>query len=795
MALSKYRSKRNFRVTPEPEGEEKPVSKSKAKKKAADPGPLRFVVQLHEASRTHYDLRLEIDGTMKSWAVPKGPSLNPLDRRLAVEVEDHPMEYNNFEGVIPPGNYGAGVVMIWDEGSYTAKSVVFPAQDAADALRRGYKKGHLTFVLEGQKLRGEFALVRLAKGDGHQWLLLKKHDRFAQSSDITHSDRSARSGRTLGEIARESLATGKVWLSRPASPLSTSGADKAEKKGKNTKAPASNRRKPEGGSRNSLAARFKKSLPEQAEPRWSTLESWRPAVKPLDPLLDLRQPYHDGYRAQVFISASGKTELRSKTALPLTKKFPSLIEALSSVQGPLLFDAVIVPLDERDQPRSRGRIQGQSEMNYALYIYDLLHADGFDLRALPLTRRLEILASLVLDQRALRIVSAAKDGEEEKAGRDKSPSLLRAAEAPYGQKAWIGEACVKKPLTQESPRGEATSASHTGPGSVHTVIARKVQSRTRSQLALTNRSKIYWPNEGISKGQLLDYYEWVSPYILPHLKDRPQSLHRQPNGIDAPGFFQKEVSGQVPGWIETAAIVSGRSGQSVNYALCQSKEALLFLANLGCIEINTWLSRVQSINQPDFVVFDLDPGEISFEAVIKVAQTVKGLIEALGAKAFCKSSGSRGLHVYVPVSGAQVFDEARIFAQQLSELVHAQLPDLTSLERSPSRRTKLIYLDFLQNRIGQTMASIYSVRPRPGATVSTPLHWSELKPGFDPRQFTIASLPERLAAFGDLWENIQKEAVPLAELQDALKDLLEPKKAKSPRAKTKRQLIPSKKRR
>ncbi|MDQ3233179.1 MAG: non-homologous end-joining DNA ligase, partial [Pseudobdellovibrionaceae bacterium] len=278
----------------------------------------------------------------------------------------------------------------------------------------------------------------------------------------------------------------------------------------------------------------------------------------------------------------------------------------------------------------------------------------------------------------------------------------------------------------------------------------------------------YWPKEKITKGQLLEFYQHVAPFMLPHLRDRPQSLNRHPNGITGTNFFQKEVSGAVPGWMETATIGSGRSGKTVTYALCQTESDLLFLANMGCIEINTWLSRVGAINSPDFIVFDLDPGKIEFDAVIEVARAVKKILDKLKAPAYCKTSGSRGLHIYVPIKDATSFDEARIFAQQLSQEVHRLLPDTTSLERSPDRRTHKIYLDYLQNRIGQTMAAVYSVRPKPNATVSTPLRWSEVKPGLDPGIFTIATLPKRLARLGDLWADMAAAAVSLPEKQKEL---------------------------
>ncbi|WP_141733541.1 non-homologous end-joining DNA ligase [Oligoflexus tunisiensis] len=750
MGLQQYRSKRNFKSTPEPDG-------SQPKKKA--PVGLRFVIQLHEASRRHYDLRLEIDGTMKSWAVPKGPSLDPMERRLAVQVEDHPMEYNDFEGVIPPGNYGAGVVMIWDEGTYRARAVEFPAKDEEDALRRGLAKGHLTFILEGSKLQGEFALIRLAKSDGANWLLVKKHDRHASRVDITHADRSVRSGRTMGEIASHAPKEGKIWSSRKENPK-----PQPVKKKKPTARPSQ---------RQPLAAALKKKAAAEPDMQLQKPFLWKPCsalptIKNASVL-----PLYDGYRALLRLDAEGHVSLTAKTGLSLNKRFPRLLASLQGIQGPLLLDGLVVPLDEDGQPRRRGRASNTGDLQHAFYIYDLLHADGYDVSGLKGKERWEAVEALQITGDHLRLVTP-EDASQAAIG-----VLQRSADDPY-RSPNPPRTCRSPQQSQRErePQDELGQAT----GSRHEVLSRTSKRAVKEQVALTNLGKIYWPQEKITKGQVLDYYKFVAPYMLPHLKDRPQSLNRHPNGINGTSFFQKEVSGAVPGWMETATIGSGRSGKTVTYALCQSEADLLFLANMGCIEINTWLSRVGAINSPDFVVFDLDPGKVPFDAVIEVARTVKKLLDKIKAPAFCKTSGSRGLHIYVPVKDATSFDEARLFAQQLSQAVHHLHPETTSLERSPDRRTHKIYLDYLQNRIGQTMAAVYSVRPKPNATVSTPLRWSEVKPGLDPGIFTIATLPKRLARLGDLWKDMAAAAVSLPTCQESLDALTQAgKKMPKPR--------------
>jgi bifunctional non-homologous end joining protein LigD len=743
MGLQQYRSKRNFKSTPEPDG-------SKSGNKASP--ALRFVVQLHEASRRHYDLRLEMDGTMKSWAVPKGPSLDPMERRLAVQVEDHPMEYNDFEGVIPPGNYGAGVVMIWDEGTYRARAVEYPAKNDEDALRRGLEKGHITFIMEGKKLKGEFALIRLAKSDGDNWLLVKKHDAMASRSEITHADRSVRTGRTMGEIAALAPGEGKIW-----------GTQKKKEK----PAPAKNsvtKKKVSAAKlkRKKLAATLQKKA-EAASSLTGKPIAWKPAAALPDLKNTVTFPLHDGYRALLRVDADGDISLSAKTGLSLSKRFPRLLKGLKGLEGPLLLDGLVVPLNEDGEPRRRGRAAAQSELRHAFYIYDILHADGFDLTALKLKVRLNVIHDLQLSSDELRF--------EDKAAETESTIgvLQRLADEPYYSKNLPRTARghhEARPLRESTFEKEATQ------GSRHEVLGRTAKPGARQQVALTNLEKIYWPKEKITKGQLLDYYKSVAKFMLPHLKDRPQSLNRHPNGINGTSFFQKEVSGAVPGWMETATIGSGRSGKTVTYSLCQTEADLLFLANLGCIEINTWLSRVAAINSPDFIVFDLDPGKIPFAAVIDVARSIKKLLDRIKAPAYCKTSGSRGLHIYVPIKDASSFDEARVFAHKFSEEIHRLHPDTTSLERSPERRANKIYLDYLQNRIGQTMAAVYSVRPKPNATVSTPLRWTEVKAGLDPGIFTIATLPKRLAKWGDLWKDMAAAAISLSDCQKALDALI-----------------------
>ena len=271
---------------------------------------------------------------------------------------------------------------------------------------------------------------------------------------------------------------------------------------------------------------------------------------------------------------------------------------------------------------------------------------------------------------------------------------------------------------------------------------------------LTHLEKVYWPDDGYTKGDLIAYYRDVAGVILPHLRDRPMSLHRHPGGIASKGFFQKDVGGKpLPSWVQTAVIPSESDKEEITYALCQDEPTLLYLANLGCIEMNPWLSQVESLDQPDYLVLDLDPEDLAFAAVVQTAQGVRKVLDKVGAACWCKTSGKRGLHVAVPLGAAYSYDQARQFAEIVAHLANAQMPStIGGCKAQPPRlRQKRVYLDYLQNKRGATLAAAYSVRPVPGATVSTPLRWSEVKTGLDPSAFTVKTMRRRLDRVGDLW--------------------------------------------
>jgi DNA ligase D-like protein (predicted polymerase)/DNA ligase D-like protein (predicted 3'-phosphoesterase) len=686
VGLKAYQNKRLFSKTPEPRG-------TRPKKSS---GPLRFVVQLHEATRLHYDFRIEAGGVFKSWAVPKGPSMNHLDQRLAVQVEDHPLEYGSFEGIIPKGNYGAGTVMVWDAGTLNERNSKTREESEA-AIKKGLEEGHVTLLLEGHKLHGEFALVRLKKGDSKSWLLLKKRDAFAKYTDVTRQNKSILSGRSMQEIADESHKEGDVWLP-----------------GKGPKVKRSEIKMPEPPAahtflkKKATAARFESAKAGKAENEKNLPTSIKPMMPVMsDELFDntnwLFEGTADGTRVLAAIKP-GQVKLYSRQALSLNRKFPKIVAELEKIKGQLLLD---------------GEVVGERYL-----VHDVLHLNGKNLRLLPLIERKKLLATLPVDSRDYTL------GD----GHDLAKKLASSAHE------WMIAKEISSPyLSKVSPAW----------------LKIKLETKEKNESArpiLTHLDKIYWPNDKYTKGDLIEYYRLISKTILPHLKDRPESLHRHPNGIKGESFFHKDMTGYLPRFVKTTQIYSESSEKSISYALCQNEASLLYLINLGCIELNPWLSRVDSLDHPDFSVIDLDPDKNNFSDIIKVALKVHSILTERKIKGFCKTSGATGLHVCVPLAAKTTYDESRDFAFELCKKVHDIFPKFTSLERTPAKRRGKIYLDYLQNRRGATLAAPYCVRPQPGATVSAPLTWSELEAAkVRPGDFTIKNMAKRIENVGDLW--------------------------------------------
>jgi bifunctional non-homologous end joining protein LigD len=511
MGLESYHKKRNFRRTPEPKGE---VVKSRRR---------RFVVQEHHASQLHFDFRLEIEGVLKSWSVPKGPTLDPGEKRLAVATEDHPVAYLNFEGRIKEGNYGAGDVRIWDAGDYEPIG-----GDPGKAL----KDGKLSFVLRGDKLNGEFNLIRMGRRD-RQWLLIKASDEFA-------------------------------------------------------------------------------------DPQW-----------------------------------------KLKTLLP----------------------------------------------------------------------------TIVIDDQAVSRKRAEKAGQ-----RKRKPSNSTAK---------------KKADTKAIPAEQAFSARK---------LSGDIKVKAGSQIIrLTNLNKVYWPEEGYTKGDLIRYYNDVAPHLLPYLKDRPLILKRYPDGLAGGHFYQHDMD-QAPAFLRTATL-DVEEGHQVDYLVGGTLPMLLYTANLGAIEQHPWNSRTRHPDRPDWIVFDLDPGEdVPYGQICDVALMTRETLKRLGLDCYAKTSGTRGMHLYVPIKPIYDFEQVAGFAARVAEEIAAEQPVTTTTERSLKKRKRdQIYLDHLQNARGKSIVAPYSVRPQKGATVSAPLDWREVSRGeITPGDFTIKTMAKRVARRGDLFAPVleQRQSLP-----------------------------------
>jgi bifunctional non-homologous end joining protein LigD len=862
MSLREYKRKRQFNKTPEPKGKER-----------RGPGLLRFVVQKHEARRLHYDFRLELDGVLKSWAVPKGPSLDPNDKRLAVMVEDHPRDYRTFEGIIPEGNYGAGTVIVWDEGTYHAPNAATRAE-SEEAVRAGLAKGHVRIVLEGQKLKGDFSLVKLKRAGKNEWLLFKHRDAFATSADIRDNARSVLSGKTLTTMA---AGTPAVWTSDR---LSSGTALRRPRK--KAKAAAHKVRAP--------AAAPRAPFPHDIEPMLAC-----PVDAPFDKSGWIFELKWDGYRAIVEVQKD-KIRLYSRNLLPFEARYAPIVESLRNLGHEAVLDGEVVVLDETGRSRFQllQTYQKTGKGRLVYYVFDLLYLDGRDLRPLPLRQRKEVLAKLSTDLPNIRLSEHIEEKGiaffQAAAARGLEGIMAKDAASPYRSgrrcREWLK---IKARRRQEAviggftePRGsreglgalvlgvydgdDLVYIGHTGGGlddrglrelrarlepleqaacpfrpkpktnapvhwvkpvlvcevrfqewsddgrmrhpifvglredkearDVHREIEQPVEAavtdgrRTKrgakrgseaddpsSDLGeaptptLTHLNKVYWPDEGYTKKDLIDYYRDVAPIILPYLRDRPESLNRHPNGIKSASFFQKDVSKQPPpDWVETVTLYSENERKDVRYILCQNEATLLYLANLGCIELNPFHSRVATLDRPDYVVFDLDPADVPREQLVGAALAIRKVLDRLGADSVCKTSGKRGLHIYVALGARYDYDQTRQFAEIIAKLVNEQLPEMTSVIRSPALRSNRVYLDFLQNRRGQTLAAPYSVRPVPGAAVSTPLKWSEVTKKLDPAKFTIQTMRKRLDRVGDLWTPVLGKGI---DLMQALQDLSE----------------------
>jgi bifunctional non-homologous end joining protein LigD len=801
--LRAYREKRSADRTPEPFS-------------GAGERPRLFVVQKHAATRLHYDLRLEIRGALHSWAVPRGPSLDPQVKRLAVEVEDHPLEYADFEGLIPEGNYGAGAVIVWDRGQWA------PVDDPVEGLERG----KLLFDLHGYKLRGRWTLFR-TKGKPNEWLLMKKPDGHA-NPEAEPAEESILSGLTVEDLR--------------------DGTDPAKELRRRLRRLDAPRRRVDVLSLSPMLA--------QPRERAFSRPGW---------LFELK---YDGYR---LLAARGEAgpRLRYRRGTDVTARFPELAAAVDRLPfADLVLDGELVVLDEGGRPsfqRLQQRVQqtlptsvqrATIELPATLFAFDLLAAEGHDLRGLPLLKRKELLRRILPRAGPLRYADHIEtDGEamfEEVRSMRLEGIVAKKIDAPYrpgrgadwlkiradrvadfvvvgyspargsrtgfgalhlaqwdagaltyagrvgsgfsgtqldelktqldatrrpdppcsgqlpadaGQtwvepetvcevryKEWTAEKLLRQPVflrirddkpLEECIREDPSSAPaepEDEPQAESTIEA----GPKPKTVSFTNLTKVFWPAEGFTKGDLIEYHRAVSDWMLPYLRDRPLVMTRYPDGIEGKNFFQKDAPGFVPDWVRTETMWSEHAQREIRYFIADDVETLLYIVNLGTIPLHLWSSRVSALQHPDWCILDLDPKKAPFDHVVTIARRIRLLCNEIGLECFVKTSGSTGLHVLLPLGGLCTYEHSRSLGELLARVVVSELPEIATTTRTPAARGERVYVDFLQNGHGKLLVGPFSVRPLPGAPVSTPLRWSEVKRGLDIRRFTIRNVPARL---------------------------------------------------
>jgi bifunctional non-homologous end joining protein LigD len=860
--LSKYRAKRSPDRTPEPFG---PV--------VPGPGNL-FVVHKHAARNLHFDLRLEMDGVLRSWAVPKGPSYDQAEKRLAVKVEDHPIEYGDFEGVIPAGNYGAGGVIVWDRGEWVP----------LEPWREGLEKGKLLFELKGYKLHGKWTLVKIKKSE-RDWLLIKERDGWLSSpgEPDNFSEESVLSGLTVDEIKSGEGPAEQVRA-----------ALEAEEK----------------------AVRVRVD-PRKVEPMHC--ETRDGAFTNDDWLFELKL---DGYRL-IASKSKGDALLLTRNGNDYTNVFPEIARAVKALPfDELIIDGEVVVCDAKGLPsfsrlQQRGRLSSPMDIRRAavelpatFYAFDLLAFDDFDVRPLPLLRRKELLKEVVPALGALRYLDhIEREGEaflEQVTAMGLEGIVAKKSDCPYrkgrspnwlkikaektgdfvivgftkpnGTRAhfgalqladWVNGTLVyagrvgtgfddallnelhaildpivrtdplcagpvygpgSEPLKSEqipetsttiwteavhvcevryrevtpdgllrhatfkhlridkkahecerqgfatgSGKGEAGSESPVSPSAEsaspehasHEPPAPPAKAPVQKTIAFTNLKKIYWPAEKYSKGDLIDYYRAVSKWLLPYLANRPVVLTRFPDGIDGKSFYQKDAPVFAPEWMRTIPIWSEETQREIRYFICDGEEALLYLANMGSIPLHIWASREGSLELADWCVIDLDPKEAPFSDVIRTAQVLHRVCESVGLPNYVKTTGKTGLHILLPLARQCTYEQSRMLGELLARVVLRELNEIATITRHVTKRGDKIYLDYLQNRHGQTIVAPFSVRPLPGATVSMPLLWDEVDESLDPKAFTIRTAVDHIEKLGT------DPVLPVLEMKVDLVEVLE----------------------
>ncbi|MGB7847492.1 MAG: DNA ligase D, partial [Candidatus Acidiferrum sp.] len=891
--LEEYQRKRRFDRTPEPSGEPECAADtaqdipSPTAKRTRLPKPKlphlevrpgaehgdTFVVQKHRATRLHYDFRLAIDGTLKSWAVPKGPSQSHADKRLAVQTEDHPLDYANFEGKIPEGSYGAGTVMVWDRGT-------FRVEGNLDALKQ-IERGEIKFNLNGEKLRGSFVLVKLKHSEkGNEWLMIKHKDAAEDPTwDVEQHDGSVLTGRTLDEIKEE------LPPKRQASPLEVA----------------------------ELQGARKSAVPPRVEPMLATL-----AEHPFSDPNWLFEIKWDGVRAIARIE-NGALTLRSRTGADITKRYPelaSLPQAFAARQA--IVDGEIAALDtrshsdfERLQERMHVRAPSDnlvSQIPVVYFAFDLLYCDGYDLRQAPLLARKQLLQRLLHASERFRYSDHQMEHGKELfelanetglegivAKRIDSPYVSdrsaywmklkvrktldavvagwtesRTAALPFGSlllglyqskklrfighvgsgfdakkleelsgkfkelavstcpfdavpetnekpswvspelvarvkfSGWTQEHSLRHPvfvaLREDARSADCQWENEVSPGTatpttvrVPQVVGRVLSTKAHieaelfkgrsetvtieldgKRLRLSNLNKVYFPESGYTKRDLLAYYYRVADYLMPFLRDRPLVLRRYPDGIRGQAFFQKDLREGIPEWFTTVPLESEERGKEIHYATANDRASLLFLTSLGCIDHNPWSNRYADLGHPDYFFFDLDPSEgTEFSVVVTVAGALHQKLEELRLVSFLKTSGATGMHLYIPVEPVYTYEQLRTFAEIVARTVTAEHPNLVTNERSVARRPAgRVLIDVQQNAHGRPLAAPYSVRAFPRAPVSTPILPRELRRSLQPETLNIQTVFARLREKGDLWGDFWKRRQKLEQAIELLSERL-----------------------
>ncbi len=908
MSLERYRSKRDFGRTPEPNGATETVGG------AGEPGRGggRFVVQRHRASRLHYDFRLEIDGVLASWAVPKGPSLDPNFKRGAFRVEDHPLDYFDFEGTIPKGEYGGGDVIVWDWGTFEPEVTSDPG--------RALRDGELKLVLRGEKLHGRFTIVRTKgwsgrgdRSDRESWLLIKKRDDWAvEGWDAEAHPKSVKTGRTNDEV-RDGVAV----PAQTAAPMHSPGPAAPEPVGKLV------------------------PMPGFIEPMTATLAD-RPFSDP-DWLFEVKW---DGYRVQAHVR-DGKVALYTRRGLDAASYFPELAGPPTWIEcREAILDGEVVALNAEGRPDfgllqarkgagGRGRSLDAAGSTLAYAVFDLLYLDGRSLLDEPLESRKFVLRSVLHDTGAVRyathvegdgkefyeavaarglegvmaklrrsryesgrrstawlkikrraeqefviggwtpregteddlgalVVGVFEEGILKSAGkvgtgfdaRERSRllnlmlPLARSASVfspvPREKSArwieprlvvrvefaeWTAEGHLRAPVykgleidsdpasvvrerarsTEEAARdasagtggvGESSATtppvgaarSATGPppssaarpvavaGSESPASERVLPAELEAldalpakggpwsvggrQLKLSNLDKVLWPADGITKRDLIRYYVSIGPYLLPYLRGRALTLQRYPDGVERPGFWQKQVPGHAPPWVQCWPRLSRSKGEPTEYLMADSAATLAWVANEAAIDIHPSTFRVDAPDRPTWALVDIDPGvRTGWEETLLLARLYRTALDHLSVRGFPKVTGQRGIQIWIPVKPAYSFDETRDWVAALSRAIAASAPELVSWEWEKSRRDGLARLDYTQNAWNKTLVAPYSVRPVAGAAVSAPITWDELDdPTLRPDRWTLRTILNRLRERGDLFEDaigLEQELRPL----------------------------------